>query len=66
MLDMKKLVKNMRTIKTLLKHSFLTKAVKNSINQSENHIINLSDEESESDFENIPDNSNKGESNSID
>jgi hypothetical protein len=31
MLDLKKIVKNIRTVMTLLKHSFLTKDVKNRI-----------------------------------
>ena len=59
MLDLKKIVKNIRTIKTLLKHSILTKEVKETINQSENHIINISEEESEDDFETIVNNKQK-------
>jgi hypothetical protein len=41
MLDLKKIVKNMRTIKTLLKHSFLTPAVRKKIQSVENYIIDL-------------------------
>jgi hypothetical protein len=41
MLDLKKVVKNMRTMKTLLKHSFLTPSIRNKIENTGNHIIDL-------------------------
>ena len=43
MLDLKKLVQNIRTMKTVLKHSLLTKTIKNKIQSIENHIIDLDD-----------------------
>ena len=43
MLDLKKMVKNMRTIKTLLKHSFLTPEIKHKLEHAENHVIDLDD-----------------------
>ena len=58
MLDVKKLVRNIRTIKTLLKHTYLTKAIQKRIQNIENHIINLDSSSSSSksvedwDFEN--------------
>ena len=47
MLDLKKLIMNIRTMKTLLKHSLLTENIKEKISNIENHIINL-DNSSES------------------
>ena len=47
MLDVKKLVTNIRTMKTLLKHTYMTSEVKERIKNIENHIINL-DSSSES------------------
>ena len=43
MLDVKKLSKNIRTMKTLLKMSLLTDAVKNRMQNLENHIIDVDD-----------------------
>ena len=53
MLDLKKLVQNVRTMKTLLKHSFLTPMIQNKIENIENHIIDL--DESEELLENLSD-----------
>ena len=44
MLDLKKLVKNIRTMKTVLNHSLLTKDIKDKIKSIDNHIINLDDD----------------------
>ena len=41
MLDLKKIVKNIRTMKTLLKHSLLTPMVRKKIESIQNHIINI-------------------------
>ena len=41
MLDLKKLIKNMRTMKTLLKHSLLTPDVRMKLENIENHVIDL-------------------------
>ena len=45
MLDLKKLVRNIRTMKTVLKHSFMTPTIKKSILNIDNHVIDLSDPE---------------------
>ena len=55
MLDLKKLVKNIRTMKTLLKHSFMTPEIKKKIQNIENHVIDLEPDESERDFESSSD-----------
>jgi hypothetical protein len=45
MLDLKKILKDIRNIKTLLKSSFMTLEVKNYLRKSENYIIDLSENE---------------------
>ena len=47
MLDLKKLVKSIRMMKTLLEHSLLTEPIKNKIKNVGNHYIDLEDSDCE-------------------
>ena len=55
MLDLKKLVKSIRMMKTLLEHSLLTESIKNKIKNVGNHYIDLEESDCECEGENIDD-----------
>ena len=46
LLDLKKLVKNIWTMKAVLKHSYLTETIKKEIGNMENHVIDLDESNS--------------------
>ena len=47
--DLKKILKDLRNFKTLLKSTFLTMEIKNMLSKSENYIIDIPEEDEDSD-----------------